>query len=131
MPTPYHLLDTVQLPRGLVWVDEFDWRPVEASTEYTLGGALVYESATRLAGRPITLQANDDAGWRGMTRAVVQAVYALAEAPSAVYVLTLADGRSFDVSFAPDSPFEARPVARPELPGADHPYVTTLRLIQV
>lgn len=131
MPTPYHLLDTVQLPRGLVWVDEFDWRPVEASTEYTLGGALVYESATRLAGRPITLQANDDAGWLGMTRAVVQAVYALAEAPSAVYVLTLADGRSFDVSFAPDRPFEARPVARPELPGADHPYVTTLRLIQV
>lgn len=131
MPTHYHLLDTVQLPRGLVWVDEFDWRPVEASTEYTLGGALVYESATRLAGRPITLQANDDAGWLGMTRAVVQAVYALAEAPGAVYVLTLADGRSFDVSFAPDSPFEARPVARPELPGADHPYVTTLRLIQV
>lgn len=131
MTTDYHTLDTVQLPRGLVWVDEFDWRPVEASTEYTLGGALVYDSATRLAGRPITLQANDDAGWRGMTRAVVQAVYALAEAPSAVYVLTLADGRSFDVSFAPDSPFEARPVARPELPGADHPYVTTLRLIQV
>ncbi|MFM2254183.1 MAG: hypothetical protein RJB68_2520 [Pseudomonadota bacterium] len=131
MTTNYHTLDTVHLPRGLVWVDEFDWRPVESSAEYTLGGALVYESATRLAGRPITLQANDDAGWLGMTRAVVQAVYALAQAPGAVYVLTLADGRSFDVCFAPDSPFEARPVARPELPGADHPYVTTLRLIEV
>lgn len=131
MPTPYHLLDTVQLPRGLIWTDEFDWRPVEAATEYTLGGALVYDSATRLAGRPITLQANDDAGWLGMTRAVVQAVAALAEAPGAVYVLTLADGRSFDVMFAPGSPFEARPVARPELPGSDHPYVATLRLIEV
>lgn len=131
MPTPYHLLDTVQLPRGLIWADEFDWRPVEASTEYTLGGALVYDSAVRLAGRPITLTADDDAGWRGMTRAVVQAVAALAEAPGAVYVLTLADGRSFDVAFAPDTPFEARPVARPELPGAEHPYVATLRLIQV
>lgn len=131
MTTDYHTLDTVQLPRGLVWVDEFDWRPVQASTEYTLGGALVYDSATRLAGRPITLQASDDAGWLGMTRAVVQAVYALAEAPGAVYLLTLADGRSFDVSFAPDNPFEARPVARPELPGPEHPYVTTLRLIEV
>lgn len=131
MPTPYHLLDTVQLPRGLIWVDEFDWRPVEASTEYTLSGALVYDSATRQAGRPITLQANEDAGWLGMTRAVVLAIQALASAPGAVYVLTLADGRSFDVAFAPDNPFEARPVARPELPGADHPYVATLRLIEV
>ncbi len=131
MPTPYHLLDTVQLPRGLVWVDEFAWRPVESSTEYTLSGALVIDSATRLAGRPITLQGSEDAGWRGMTRAVVLAVQALASAPGATYVLTLADGRSFDVAFAPENPFEARPLARPELPDADHPYVATLRLIEV
>lgn len=131
MTTDYHQLDTVQLPRGLIWVDEFDWRPVEASTEYTLSGALVYDSATRQAGRPITLQANDDAGWLGMTRAVVQAVHALASVPGATYVLALADGRVFDVAFAPENPFEARPVARPELPGSDHPYVATLRLIEV
>lgn len=131
MPTAYHQLDTVQLPRGLIWVDEFAWRPVEAATEYALNGALVHDSATRLAGRPITLQADADAGWNGMTRAVVLAVHALAAVPGAVYVLTLADGRSFDVSFAPQNPFEARPIARPELPGLDHPYVTTLRLIEV
>lgn len=131
MSAAYHLLDTVQLPRGLIWVDEFDWQAVEASTEYTLGGALVYESATRQAGRPITLQADQEAGWLGMTRSVVLAVHALASVPSAVYVLTLADGRSFNVSFAPENPFEAKPVARPELPALDHPYVATLRLIEV
>lgn len=129
MPNTHHQLDTVQLPRGLIWVDEFAWRPVQASTEYTLTGALVHDTATRLAGRPITLRADADAGW--MRRDVAQAVQALAAAPGAVYVLTLADGRVFNVSFAPDTPFEAAPVARPELPGTDHPYVATLRLIEV
>lgn len=130
MPTTtYHLLDTVQLPRGLIWVDEFDWQPVEAAAEYSLTGALIYDSAVRQKGRPITLRADDDAGW--MRRDVAQAVNALAAAPGAVYVLTLADGRWFNVSFAPSQPFEARPVARPELPGPHHPYVATIRLLEV
>lgn len=130
MPTTtYHLLDTVQLPRGLIWVDEFDWQPVEAAAEYSLTGALIYDSAVRQKGRPITLRADDDAGW--MRRDVAQAVNALAATPGAVYVLTLADGRLFNVSFAPSQPFEARPVARPELPGPHHPYVATIRLLEV
>lgn len=123
------MLDTVQLPRGLVWVDEFDWQPVEAAAEYSLTGALIYDSAVRKKGRPITLRADDDAGW--MRRDIAQAVNALAAAPGAVYVLALADGRSFNVSFAPSQPFEARPVARPELPGTNHPYVATIRLLEV
>lgn len=130
MPTTtHHMLDTVQLPRGLVWVDEFDWQPVEAAAEYSLTGALIYDSAVRKKGRPITLRADDDAGW--MRRDIAQAVNALAAAPGAVYVLALADGRSFNVSFAPSQPFEARPVARPELPGTNHPYVATIRLLEV
>lgn len=125
----HHLLDAVQLPRGLVWIDEFDWQPVEAATEYALNGALVFEAAVRQAGRPVTLQAEEDAGW--MRRDVLQAVQALAANPGAVYVLRLADGRSFDVAFAPGNPIKARPMARPELPPASHPYVVELNLITV
>ena len=49
----------------------------------------------------------------------------------ATHALTLADGRAFTVSFAPGTPITATPVARPELPPSHHPYVATVRLIEV
>jgi hypothetical protein len=125
----HHLLDALQLPRGMVWADEFDWQPVEAATEYATDGALVMDVAVRQAGRPISLRADDDAGW--MRRDTLQSLQALASAPGAVYVLRLADGRSFDVVFAPGDPIRARPIARPELPQAAHPYVVEIQLITV
>lgn len=129
MPTTHHTLGTTIIPRGMVWVDEFDWHAVEKSTEYSLTGALLVDVATRQAGRAITLQAQDDAGW--IARSVLQALYAMAADPGAVHALALADGRTFNVQFAPGTPIEARPVARPELPTATHPYVATVRLIEV
>ena len=56
MPTTHHTLATIQIPRGLVWVDEHDWTPVESATEYSITGALLVDAGTRLAGRPITLE---------------------------------------------------------------------------
>lgn len=125
----YHLLDAIQLPRGLIWVDEFDWQPVESAAEYALNGELVIDAAVRQAGRPISLQGEEGAGW--MRRDVLQALQGLAASPGAVYVLRLADGRSFDVVFAPGSPISARPIARPELPPSSYPYVVELKLITV
>lgn len=127
----FHMLDLVPLPRGMVWVDEFDWVPAVQATEYSITGALLVDAGVRLAGRPITLQADDDAGWLGMTRLVLANLRALASAPGATYLLTLADGRAFDVMFAPEDPITARPIARPELPAPSHPYVATVRLIEV
>lgn len=125
----HHLLDSIQLPRGLVWADEFDWQPVEAATEYALNGELILDAAERQAGRPITLRGEESAGW--VRRDVLQAVQGLASSPGAVYVLRLADGRSFDVVFAPGTPIQAQPIARPELPPASHPYVVELSLLAV
>ena len=127
--TTHHTLGSVAVPRGMVWVDEFDWVPVERAVAYSLAGALLVDVAPRLAGRPITLAGEVDAGWLG--RSVVAQLYALASATDATYTLTLADGRAFTVMFAPDSPFEAKPVGRPELPTATNPYYATLRLIEV
>lgn len=128
----YHLLDTIQLPRGMVWVDEFgDWEKVERSDAYSLTGALLRDVATRQEGRPITLAAIDDQGW--IRRSVLLAVQALAEASAdAQHTFVHADGRSFNVRFAADdAPITATTVARPEMPDADSPYVATLRLIEV
>lgn len=130
MSTTHHTLDTVQIPRGMVWADEFDWHEVQSEAEYSLTGALLIDAAVRQAGRTITLQGIESAGW--ITRATLQALYALAQAPDATYTLTLADTRTFTVRFAPGSaPITATPVARPELPPSHHPYVATVRLIEV
>ncbi|QGW85032.1 hypothetical protein GOQ09_15705 [Variovorax paradoxus] len=114
----------------MVWADEFNWSPVEKSAEYSVTGALLIDAATKLAGRPLTLQGTSDAGW--IDRGVLKALRALAAADAVgVHVLTLADGRIFNVQFAPGEPIEATPLARPELPPDSYPYIATLRLIEV
>jgi len=126
----HHTLGAIQIPRGLVWADEFAWHPVLREAEYSITGALLLDASTRLAGRPITLQGSEDAGW--LTRTTLLALYALAENASATHALTLADGRTYTVTFAAgDTPIEAAPLARPELPPAAWPYIATIRLIEV
>lgn len=124
-----HLLGGVELPRGMLWTDEFDWSAVQKSVERSITGAQVIDAAAKLAGRPITLQGVRDQGW--IRRATLLAVQALADVPGATYTLKLADGREFEVMFAPENPIEAEPISRPELPANTHPYVATLRLLTV
>jgi len=126
---PEHLLHNVPLPADMVWTDEFTWPTVVKSTEYTLTGALVVDSAQRLAGRTITLAGGDDYGQ--ITRATVEALRTLASALPGQYVLTLADARSFNVVFAPEDPIAAQPIATVADPGADFWYVATIKLIEV
>ncbi len=129
MSAAYHLLDTLQIPRGMLWIDEFDWVPVEKAMEYSITGALLVDAGTRQAGRPITLQAVDSQGW--FRRLNLTALHALASVADATYTFTHADGRVFTVIFAPDTPIQATPIGRPELPSDNNPYVATVRLIEV
>lgn len=119
----------ISIPSGLVWVDEFDWTDAESVAEYSIAGALLIDAGTRLAGRPITLQGEEDAGW--IDRSVLLAVQALAADPGATFPFVHHDGRAFTVAFAPGEPITARSLARPELPPSDWPYVATIRLIEV
>ena len=51
-------LDTgvaLPLPDDLLWSDEHAWSPAVANASYLITGALLIQSATRQAGRPITL----------------------------------------------------------------------------
>lgn len=127
-PKKFHTLGTVQLPRGMVWIDEHDWSPVEKATAYSTTGALLVDVAVRQAGRPITLQGEPHAGW--MRRSVLDALWALAADPVAQHTLELADGRTFTVIFTQD-PISAKPIARPELPPTHYPYFATLRLLEI
>lgn len=124
-----HFLKDIQLPRGMLWVDEFAWSAVNKSVERSITGAQVIDVVERIAGRPITLQAVQDQGW--IRRDVLQSVLALANDPAGEYLLRLADGRDFVVQFSGDDPVSAEPLSRPELPPDSHPYIATLRFITV
>ena len=72
-------LDTgvaLPLPDDLLWSDEHAWSPAVASTSYLITGALLIQSATRQAGRPITLVGAPDMAW--VTRAAVEQLRAWA-----------------------------------------------------
>ena len=130
MPAPkFHTLAGLPIPRGMVWSDEFGWSRIEKSLEYSLTGAALIDVGIRQAGRPITLQGEVEAGW--IKRGALVALRELAETePEGEYLLALADGRTFNVQFAPGLAVEAKPIARPEIPAEDYPYVATLRLIE-
>lgn len=124
-----HLLGALPLPADLVWTDEFTWPTVVRKTEYALTGALIVDVGQRQAGRPITLGGDAGGGW--VTRATVDALRVLASEVPGQFVLALADGRSFNVIFAPESAISAAPLYPIADPGADFPYVVTIKLIEV
>lgn len=126
-PPTTHTLGALDVPRCLIWVDEFNWSAVVRAHETSITGALIVDQAVLQAGRPITLQGVDDHGW--VARGALANLWALVNATTDALSLALADGRVFSVRFAPDSPIEASPIARAELPNADLPYVVTLRLV--
>lgn len=51
------------LPDDLLWIDEFDWRPVQGRRTYTIAGAVVHDHGLKLTGRSITLQGGQEYGW--------------------------------------------------------------------
>ncbi len=101
------------LPDDLLWTDEHAWTPAVASTSYLITGALLIQSATRQAGRPITLFCAANMAW--VTRATVEQLRAWASIPVGAttgrFALPLADGRSFPVAFRHvEMPIEPEPV---------------------
>ena len=131
-----HLSDGQELllPDDLLWSDEHAWTPAVASVSYLITGALLVQSATRQAGRPITLVGAADMAW--VTRAVVNMLYGWAALPltdaTGRFELTLADGRIFTIAFRhADGAIEAEPVlGLPAHAETDH-YRLTLRLIEL
>ena len=123
-------LDTITLPDDLLWMNEFNWNPVEQSTERSLTGALLIQEQEKLHGRPMVLTGGDDAGW--VSRSTVVALLALTEQPNKVMTLTLPDDRQLSVIFNRDgSPVEAQQILPYAYPGDEHLYSLTLRLLTV
>lgn len=116
-------LGSVTLPEDPVWINEFEWTPVEQSSEYSLTGALILQLSVKQAGRSILL----DCHW--LTRAQVQALVALADAPNAEYALVISQG-TYPVVFD-RPPYDIRPLRVIADPASTDRYAVTLRLITV
>lgn len=124
----------VELSDDLFWSDEHTWHPVEQTAQRTITGALIISVATRLAGRPITLEPeDDDSAW--MTKATLDQLGNWAAVPGQIMVLTL-NGIERDVIFRHQdgAGVEARPVVHwgnSSAPESTDWYRVTLRLMEV
>ena len=119
-------LDTITLPLDLVWVDEYQWTPIQQKSEYTLTGAHLVQTGAKQAGRPVTLAGGAEHGWA--TKAEVDAL--VAKLGVAAMTLTLHDGRQFSVLWRHEqTPIEAHPVVDLANPGADDLYALSLRFL--
>jgi hypothetical protein len=122
-------LDGLSLPPDLLWVDEFDWTPTEQNETRTLTGALVIETAQKLAGRPITLAGTRESGWA--TKAQVDAVFAKLSM-TGVLVLILPNSETFNVKFRhKDKPIESKPIVDYSIMDAADYYDLTIKLMTV
>src|SRR5262245_25023964 len=122
------------LPDDLLWSDEHTWSPAVASTSYLITGALLIQSATRQAGRPITLVGAPDMAW--VTRAAVEQLRTWAAIPvgnaTGRFALTFADGRSFTVAFRhAETAIEAEPVLGITARADTDFYRLTLRFLEI
>ena len=123
------LIDALELPKDLVWADEFDFDAVAQEQTRTEGGQIIVEETALTAGQPITLRGSERTTW--MTRTDLIALRALANAANTTYTLTLHDGRTFDVVFAKPA-IESNPLIDYSHPLPDDQYVlTAVRLLTV
>lgn len=122
---------TVQLHPDLYWNDESSWHPVEQTVERSITGALIVQAATRVAGRPITLQPEDDnTAW--MPRSTLDALRNWAAVPAKQMTLTLR-GTDRTVMFRhhDGEAVVAVPVVHySDVDGTDH-YRITIRLMEL
>lgn len=121
---------TLALDPDLKWSDEYQWAAVEQTVERGLNGALIVHVAPRQAGRPITLEASDSAGW--MTRAAMAQLGAWGDTPGQVMTLNLR-GASYPVMFRhhDGGPFDAYPLVDYSDPADTDWVVPTLRFMTV
>lgn len=121
---------TVVLHPDLYWSDELNWVPVEQTVQRTVTGALVVSVAPRIAGRPITLEPeNDESAW--MPRSSVLALRNWAAVPGQQLTLTLR-GIAHTVLFRhQDGGLDARPVIHYNEAYTTDFYLCTVRLMEI
>lgn len=131
MATLTHETTTINLSDDVLWVDEFEWNPVEQSVERTLSGGLIVDSSEVLGGRSITLEPPDDSSAWTKYEDVLK-LNLLARTPGLVMQLTFR-GITRDVMFRHQDrdPVSAKAVVVYSDPAATDPYLVTIKLMEI
>ena len=98
-------LETVTLPNGLYWKDEFADVPFEEREERSITGLLLLFQQAKLGGQSLTLASADDKNW--ISRLQLKKLYEWARQPALTLELSLelpVDKRVFTVSFRNSEP---------------------------
>ena len=121
---------TITISDDLLWSDEHDWNPVTQTSQRTITGALVIQAGANVAGRPITLQPEDNDTWH--TRTVVEQLRNFAAVPGLEMTLTLR-GTPREVIFRHHDSIavDASPVVHFSDVQATDKYLLTIRLMEV
>lgn len=122
---------TLALHPDLYWSDEHNWFPVEQTAQRTITGALIVSAATRIAGRPVTLQPEDDrSAWT--PRADLDQLRHWAAGAGRVLQLTLR-GSTRDVMFRhqDNNAVEATPVQHLNDTQPGDWFLVTVRLMEI
>lgn len=121
---------TLTLDPDLYWSDEHNWNPVAQAVGRTITGALDIQVSSMTAGRPITLEPeNDSSAW--MPAAVVDALRNWAAVPGKQMALTLRGTTRTVIFRHQDGGLEARPVVHyNDRLDTDH-YLCVVRLMEI
>lgn len=123
----------IDLPYDLYPVDEFNYSKVTSNQKYALDGTLIVQTAIKKAGKPITLQADEDLAH--VTRATLSILLHWAEIENLkMWYERELNGQIQQtlVSFNHQSnPIEARPVKGFNSPNADDWFHVKINLIEV
>lgn len=122
---------TLDLDPDLFWSDENDWYPVEQTVQRTVTGALIVSTSARTAGRPVTLQPQDDASaW--MPRATLDTLRSWAAVPGRQMTLTLRGvARTVIFRHQDGAAVEASPLVHYSDVDSSDWYRITLRFMEV
>lgn len=121
---------TLTLDPDLYWSDENDWHAVEQTTQRTVTGALIVSSSSRVAGRPITLQPQDDvSAW--MSRQTLETLRSWAAVPGRQMTLTLRGTARTVIFRHQETAIEATPVIHYADTDNEDWYRVTLRFMEI
>lgn len=85
---------TLTLPSGLRWTEEYAWQSLAQTTEYGLTGALIVQQGVKQAGRTLTLEGGEQ--WAWIKRSDLETLWGMLNLPQPL-TLTLHDARQFVV----------------------------------
>lgn len=120
---------TLYLPEDLLWTDEHEWPAVEQRQQYGLTGAIIIDSAAKVSGRTIRLEAGETFAW--MARSTLDTLRTWAALAGQQFTLSHAAVDHTVVFDHVAGAIEASPVWEVSDPSSTDPYVVSLRFLKV